>query len=168
MKKPRKCKSCPIEYIPRTFAQPRCQKCNFQRLKEKAKTYKPLKAEKKKFKINQDELIELETTADELFSFAIDICEGMLKGRAETSQNNINLIKNLLHNKYDRKDNMMHDQFILSRNIKKNLKQETNAKFKQSRYKPIFDVCYKFIPLYKRLLNNITLGIFNKYIFSDI
>ena len=95
MQKPRKCKSCQIEYIPRTFAQPRCQKCNFQRLKEKAKTYKPLKAER-------------------------------------------------------------------------NPEQETNAKFKQSRYKPIFDVCYKFIPLYKRLLNNITLGIFNKYIFSDI
>lgn len=46
MQKPRKCKSCQIEYIPRTFAQPRCQKCTFQRLKEKAKTYKPLKVKR--------------------------------------------------------------------------------------------------------------------------
>ena len=46
MQKPRKCKSCQIEYTPKTFAQPRCQKCTFQRLKDKQKNYKPLKAKR--------------------------------------------------------------------------------------------------------------------------
>lgn len=38
--KVRICKSCKIEYTPIRFAQPRCQKCSFQKQAEKNKTYK--------------------------------------------------------------------------------------------------------------------------------
>lgn len=41
--KKRICKSCKKVYISYKFIEPRCRSCEFIRLKEKQKTYKPLK-----------------------------------------------------------------------------------------------------------------------------
>lgn len=46
MIKARICKDCKIEYIPSQHMQPRCKKCVFIKLKEKYKTYKPLKVKR--------------------------------------------------------------------------------------------------------------------------
>jgi hypothetical protein len=44
--KTRICKDCKIEYTPFGFAQPRCRKCEYIRVREKQKTYKPLKVKR--------------------------------------------------------------------------------------------------------------------------
>jgi hypothetical protein len=44
--KTRICKDCKKEYTPFKFAQPRCRNCEFIRLKEKQKNYKPLKVKR--------------------------------------------------------------------------------------------------------------------------
>lgn len=50
------CKNCKIEYQPFSFAQPRCRKCEFTRLKQKQKNYKPIKIKRnlEQEKVNKD------------------------------------------------------------------------------------------------------------------
>lgn len=123
----------------------------------------------KKFKIVEENLCPLEEKADELFSFANDLCEALLSGEAKISQNNKNVINEVLNHKYDFHDNMMKNQFDLSSIIKeKILNKKGTAIFNYKKYEPIFKFYKKNIPLWLRIINFITFRKREKCLFSNM